>query len=274
MAPPPAAEREWTLLQTTSSYISIVGGSSPNDVYFAGEGETLLHYDGSGLFRSMFFGGFGESWNWDDIYVVSSGAVFLVQNYYGYVHRGFSEWFLGDWVDAVCAISARDAFVVGGRGRIYRLNGDAWTPMTSGTTNTLSDVWASSGDDVFAVGEVGTICHYDGAAWSVMPQATSNSLHAVWGSSGSDVFAVGDAGTILHYDRSSWHSLKSPTDQGLLSVWGSSPSDVFAVGPSVLLHYDGKSWSEMKGPPGISIWGSSHDDVYLIDGSRIWSYGI
>jgi hypothetical protein len=49
------------------------------------------------------------------------------------------------------------------------------------------------------VGVGGTILHYDGATWSPMSSGTTNSLQAVWCSSGSDVFAVGYGGTILHY---------------------------------------------------------------------------
>ncbi|HZL86325.1 MAG TPA: hypothetical protein VFD07_13205, partial [Candidatus Krumholzibacteria bacterium] len=255
--------------------IIAVGGSSPNDVYFAGLGETLLHYDGSGLFIGHIGSrDGGETWN--DVSVASPEAVFL-DNYDGVVrrHSTGTDWYLGDWVRSVWAISATEAIVVGSGGRIDHLDGNEWVSMTSGTTSWLIDVWASSASDVFAVGQAGTICHYDGSTWSVMPTETSNSLQAVWGNSDRDVFAVGDAGTILHYDGSSWHDLESPTDEHLTGVWSSSPADVFAVGRSILLHYDGTSWTRMKGAPGgTRVWGSSPGDVYLIDdGARIFHYG-
>jgi hypothetical protein len=106
-----------------------------------------------------------------------------------------------------------------------------WTYMTSGTTNSLHDVWGSSGSDVFVVGDGGTILHYNGNTWSTMTSGTTNWLSGVWGSSGSDVFAVGGS-TILHYDGINWSSMSSGANY-LLDVWGSSSSDVFAVGGMV-----------------------------------------
>lgn len=256
--------------------ITAVGGSSPNDVYFAGVGETLLHYDGSGAFIGH-TGSTDSGENWNDVSAASPEAVFLVDRNNGIVRRYSTgaDSYLGDWVRSVWAISATEAIVVGSGGRIYHLDGNEWVHMTSGTTSWLSDVWASSAGDAFAVGEAGTICHYDGSTWRVMPTETSNSLLAVWGSSGRNVFAVGEAGTILHYDGSSWHRLESPTDEHLTGVWSSSPADVFAVGRSIVLHYDGTSWTRMKGAPGgTRVWGSSPGDVYLIDGARIFHYGI
>jgi hypothetical protein len=113
--------------------------------------------------------------------------------------------------------------------------------MSSGTTKRLSGVWGSSGSDVFAVG--GTILHYDGTDWSPMSSGTTQSLSGVgvWGSSGSDVFAVG--GTILHYDGSEWSDMSSGTTAGLWDVWGSSGGDVFAVGSyGTILHYGGECY--------------------------------
>ena len=265
------------VLQAFSFSIRAVGGSSSNDVYFAGEGKAIRHYDGSGPLGGQFASVEG---GWDDVSAASPEAVFLVDRYYGDICRadgiwGGTEWHLGDWVLSVWAISATKAIVVGSGGRIDHLDGNEWVSMTSGTTSQLIDAWASSASDVFAVGQAGTICHYDGSTWSVMPTETSNSLQAVWGNSDHDVFAVGDAGTILHYDGSSWHDLESPTDEHLTGVWSSSPADVFAVGRSILLHYDGTSWTRMKGAPGgTRVWGSSPGDVYLIDdGARIFHYG-
>jgi hypothetical protein len=72
-------------------------------------------------------------------------------------------------------------------------------------------VWGSSDGDVFATGEYGTILHYDGQAWSPMESGTTYGLESVWGSSGSDVVAVGWGATILHYDGKAWSDMNSRT---------------------------------------------------------------
>jgi len=70
-------------------------------------------------------------------------------------------------------------------------------------------VWGSSGRDVFAIGEEGVILHHDGQTWSAMSSGTTNTLNAIWGTLGGDVFAVGEEGTILHYDGKAWSTVTS-----------------------------------------------------------------
>ena len=158
-----------------------------------------------------------------------------------------------------------------------------WSPITSGTTQTLYGIWGSSESDVFAVGNSGTILHYDGSVWAPMTSGTTTQLNGIWGSSGSDVFAVGNSGTILHYDGSVWSSMTSGTTQALRGIWGSSGSDVFAGGGRTILHYSGPpliTWSSSSIPtqcvqihdvpavwvcPSVNaIWGSSPTDVFAV----------
>jgi hypothetical protein len=57
-----------------------------------------------------------------------------------------------------------------------------WSPMTSGTTQTLRGIWGSSGSDVFAVGNSGTILHYDGTVTTtstVLPTTTSSTTTTI-----------------------------------------------------------------------------------------------
>jgi len=176
----------------------------------------------------------------------------------------------------------------------------AWTPMSSGTTQTLYGVWGSSGSDVFAVGSNGTILHYNGSTWSSMTSGTTNALLGVWGSSGTDVFAVGGYsdssyhGTILHYNGSTWSAMPNGAAYYLYGVWGSSADNIFVVGGyayldtseppmpyypvytnGIFLHYNGSSWSSMPSGtayPLYSIWGSSADDIFAVGGYSVPSY--
>jgi uncharacterized repeat protein (TIGR01451 family) len=165
--------------------------------------------------------------------------------------------------------SGSDLFAVGQGGTILHHDGSTWNSVNSGTSAYLLGVWGSSSSDVTAVGYDGTILHYDGVVWSPMDSGTTESLYAVWGSSGSDVFAVGCGGTILHYDGTTWNPMSNGTSERLRGVWGSSGSDVFAVGDwGTILHYDGASWSPMYSDTTKYL-----DGVWGSSGSDVFAVG-
>jgi hypothetical protein len=169
-----------------------------------------------------------------------------------------------------------------------------WRPMTSGTRQSLVDVWGASGSDVFAVGQSdevfeSIILHYDGSAWASQLDRSDIVLSAIWGASGSDVYAVGfdesaeNPALILHFDGSQWQDVAGlPTDPDIPiffeSVWGSSATDVFIVGAfnaspefngSVLVHCDRAQCAFMRPLDSdflglVDVWGSSPADVYAV----------
>ncbi len=172
-----------------------------------------------------------------------------------------------------------------------------WTPIVSGTSADLVDVWGSSATDLFVVGEeltedpfelASVIRHYNGTEWVQQLRQVDLELQGVWGSSPTDVFAVGfdffsPIARVLHFDGVQWSEfpnfLPGPLEEsiGLQSVWGSSASDVFAVGSgfdgffnlSLIFHYDGSMWRRqpVTGPAQpalVDVWGSSAADVYAV----------
>src|SRR3954466_13135803 len=70
-------------------------------------------------------------------------------------------------------------------------------PVTG--TPLLHAVWAVDADHVFAVGNAGTILQRTSNAWTAMTSGTTNDLRGVWAASSSDVWASGVSGTILHF---------------------------------------------------------------------------
>jgi hypothetical protein len=132
--------------------------------------------------------------------------------------------------------SSDDVFAVGAMGYIYHFDGATWSPMVSGTTQNLRDVWASSPSDVFAVG--GLTLHYDGAVWTEMSLFNAD---GVWGSSPTNVFAT-SSGRVKHYNGTSWTQSCSWVGQALKGVFGVSECDVFAVGGGgTIVHYSGQA---------------------------------
>ena len=208
------------------------GTGLENDVFAAGDYNTILHFDG---------------YNWEPM-------------------EGVSIFSYDIWGSASVAPEtglANDVFAVGAADTILHYNGSTWEPMEGASTDVLFGMWGSTSvapdtglaDDVYAVGFNGIILHYNGSTWESMQSPTTQLLNGVWGSASVDpgtglaneVFAVGYAGTILHYNGSTWTEMVSPTTEHLNNVWGTSGADVFVVsGYGTILHYDGTSWTVMK----------------------------
>lgn len=160
-------------------------------------------------------------------------------------------------------------FAVGSGGTILHYNGSAWSPMDSGTSKGLWDIWGDSPADVFAVGTDGTIVRYNGNSWSEMTSSTTDTLLSVWGNSSTDVFAAGLWG-IQYYDGSAWSENYSSTDI-FWDVWGTSATNVYAVGvvqsgDGIILQFDGTAWNEVDDGTDVglgSVWGTSSSDVFV-----------
>jgi hypothetical protein len=157
-----------------------------------------------------------------------------------------------------------------------------WLPMTSGTTETLNDVWGYSDQYAYAVGDNGTLLYYTGTWTSPMPPDTfSGNLNAIWGLSGSEIFLVGDGGTIAQFGGSPPGGfMDSGTVENLNDVWGTSGGNVFAVGDSgTILHYNGIGWSAVLSPTKNNlngIWGSSANRAFAVgdNGTILYYDGI
>jgi hypothetical protein len=117
---------------------------------------------------------------------------------------GDIDYYWGADLRGIWGASTTDLWAVGHDGLILHGTGGAtWTPVDSGTIETLTSVWGASMSDVWAVGTGGTILHGSGSplVWTAVPSGTSNHLYGVWGRTPTDLWAVGAYGTILHYSE-------------------------------------------------------------------------
>jgi hypothetical protein len=216
---------------TYGDYLYNVAAASTSDAWAVGYGGLALHWDGKA---------------WTSAVLANTYA-----NWYGVWYDGAGSW----WVTGAFGYAMRS------------VNGAAFAPVPSGTSQTLRAVWGASPTDVFAVGTLGTILHHDGSGFSPVASGTTQDLYGAWGTSGSDVFAVGRAGTILHYDGTSWSPMTSNTTADLYAVWGSSHANVWAVGfNGTVVHYDGASWSVV--PTGMTqtlngVWVAPNGSVFV-----------
>jgi hypothetical protein len=196
----------WTQepFDSISTAVNTVWVGARNDVWMAGDGGQIFHWDGRSLL--------GDT-------VLTGGQ------------------YLGVWES-----QSAEAWAVGTAGIVVRETGPThidgvatignW--MSAGqnlTTDTLYAIWGHSSTDLWVVGDRGWILHWDGSAWTQEGAGlTPNNLRGIWGT-GSDVWAVGMRGTILHRNNGGWSKESAdPPSNDLFGVGGSSASDVWAVG--------------------------------------------
>lgn len=250
------------VLSPTKAALYTVFMRSPTEGYAAGDGGTILYFDGA-------------TWNLvaGDLVPPDVAAVN----------------FRGLWVDeaGVLTLTGAGGAVVEGslaagfqhKGQLYPegLLDGAWG---SGTFRTLV------GDDgqIFVYTQVET---EDGAIeWKWIPHQNAlpddgsepefpdlvpseEDLRAVWASSPTDAWAVGLMGRILRWNGSTWSKSVSFTDQPLEAVYGNAPDNVYAVGAQgTILRWNGTFWN----PVALSTK-SNFRDVISFPTGEIWAVG-
>lgn len=182
----------------------------------------------------------------------SSATVAYAVNSLGDVYRwDGSTWTssargsqFGTVFTAVHGVSSGAILAVGTNGVIARFNGSSWSPMISGTSAVLQDVWMYDSDGAWAVGAGGTVLRLVDGAWNAMNSGTTTRLRGVWGSS-AIAYAVGDGGEIRRFQTGNWQLVASGTPEVLHGVWASADGvgSVFAVGEfGTILRWNGSAF--------------------------------
>lgn len=271
----------WCMVTTNVSVLYALGavwGSGPNDVWAAGSGGTIIHYDGktwtptpSGV-HDTFNAVWGSGPN--DVWVVSSTR--LVLHGTGFAN-GTASWtnvpastdeFNSALLRAIWGSSANDVRV---GGRAYDLSvpevdfygtGDQFVKRAlsdGGTTwlarpgtQTVTGIWGSSADDVWMTA--------DNSVY--VPYQRGMILHGTPRDAGADASVIDD--------RLSWTEVDSQSSLTLESVWGSTKSDVWAVGDLGTIRHltpaDAR-WQKVASPVTQtlrSVWGSGPNDIWAV----------
>jgi hypothetical protein len=269
-----ATAAEWGPMPSgVASGLDRVWGSGPNDVFAAGPGGVVLHYDGSTWKKTST----GTTTTLCDIWGTGPNDVFCVGWFGTILHYNGSAWstmnsgsnaaLYGVW-----GSGPNDVYAVGYARSLLHFDGSSWsTLMGGGVSNYFNDVWGFGPNEVFAVGDMGWVLHYNGSTWSPMPCGTGQELTGVWGTGPNDVFVATFAGKILHYDGTSWGFMPGENPSWwIYSFWGTGPNDVYVVGQyGTMLHWDGLIWSQVTVPTTrhlLGIWGSGPDDIFAVGG--------
>jgi photosystem II stability/assembly factor-like uncharacterized protein len=183
---------------------------SLTDVYFAGDGGTVLH----------------AAWN-------------SIQTRFDYT---IDYEFSASNLNAVHGTSGTDVRVVGFGNAVLHYNGTSWSRESTGLTTpgSFNGVHYDSSTNVFAVGAGGLILRYHnpgtGLGWYQETSPTTFTLNAVTGTGSSSIRAVGNIDlinadyNILGFDGSTWTSMGTKNFQNL---WVSTPTGAFNVGETV-----------------------------------------
>lgn len=249
--------------------LTSVWGSSPTDVYAAGSGGVVLHYDGSSWVQVPRVTG-GEA-----LAVTGSGSTAFVtgKNFVATASRSAQTLLAyAPQLNAVWAVDANTAFAVGESGIVWRYNNGAWQRLDTGVLYALKDVWAPSANRVFAVGEGASggaaMLQYDGSTWSEVTLPSTGFLASISGVSSTQAVAMSRFSPLLTWDGSSWQAAAGTTPSDNASaIWGTSPTDYLVVGSSgYAARFDGVSLTPIASVPSqralVSVWGSGPSNYY------------
>lgn len=283
--------KEWTPERTLrpTSPLRAVWGSSPSDVWVAGQDGGLQHFDGTSFQHSLrdkesnARSDLKAIWGSDEKNIFAAGTDGLVRRYDG---RRWSTLDSGLQTDlnAIWGSGANDVWIAGNGGKLLRWDGSALRLVESGTSQDLLDLHGSRADRIFAVGTAGTLLAYDGGRWArvALPGAEQVTLRGVHSHSPDSATAVGDTGgTVLgrlySYANGTWSdgSAGLPDTQGdnLLSVYGPGPGRLYVLtGPAKrwLLRYQDGKW---QAPSALNtscqrLYGATESDVWIACGEE------
>lgn len=204
----------------------------------------------------------------------------------------------------VAFVDGSNGWAVGDGGTIIHSSdgGGAWTPQSSGVTQTLNAVYFHSVDHGWAVGDGGVILYTSsgGTTWAPQTSGTTNDLNEVAFVDALNGLAVGDAETVLATTDggAAWQAKASPA-ASMARPWTPTPTDLFALyassdttawvgGADGLLAVTGNggtSWARRSTGTAdtlhdieftsdatgwaVGTWGKVHNSV---DGGETWSY--
>ncbi len=110
----------------------------------------------------------------------------------------------GQPLNVVYAVSATEAWALGDRGAMLRLQNGVWAAQTPVTDFSFRRVWGSSASDVWAVGyrqrdgvALGNLFRFDGTGWALVPHGGLPTIREVTGSAGGEVWVLTDPNTTL-----------------------------------------------------------------------------
>jgi hypothetical protein len=232
-----------------NGYISGVWGDSTSPILLSANGVFRL--DGGGLSETVLPEGSGVAafagWSIDDVFAAGEGPAIF---HYDGNAWSISADSLAGYQRDMCAVSPGTVFAVGDRSayrfdgvwtRIY--DGERYLEMASGCGAGGIVAIARASDFISPM----FVTMYDGSTWSDLP-ISSGWFDGLWSDSPSNIWLAGAQG-LLHWDGTHLENV-TPGRRGFESVFGLSGSRVLAFYQEGSAYFDGTLWnfSSARGP--------------------------
>jgi len=144
---------EWKVMRSpTNQALAAIWAVADSDVYAAGAGPVVLHYDGTAWTTMM------------------SPPTTLP-------------------INAIWASAAGDVVAIASDGDVFRLTGGTWQSITPAPKVALFGIWGTKLDELFVSGTAGAILSFDGTAWTPMTSNTARNLRSIWGTGATSLVA-------------------------------------------------------------------------------------
>ncbi|HKW40089.1 MAG TPA: Ig-like domain-containing protein, partial [Gemmatimonadales bacterium] len=231
VSPPSACLAAGQTVQLTATVKDSAGNVTGRAVTWVSSNPGVASVDASGLVTGVTFGS-------TTITATSKG------------HSGAAGVALQRGTATASLRGVRARVALGDSGAMFHTTAAGWSPMCSGTSNTLYTIIRNGLGALFVAGAQGTILQFDtiSGGWIPEPSGTTNTLFGLARAPGAiygTLLAVGAGGTVLAFNDTTWSPQSSGTTDTLFSVGKvpGLPAD-FAVGAGgTILHYDGVSWT-------------------------------
>lgn len=236
-----------------------IDGSGPSDVWIAGAGGNVLHWDGK-VWASA---NVASTDTLRRIHVLSTTKAYMCGDNGGLYEMRLRRWaksntdsYLDDW-KAIGAIEGPDAtvaWVLGGtNGNRLHLKDGSWEPSSPGDRRTghgYSDVTVLGPSLAYAIlgaSSGARIYSWNGDGWS--PGPSTGPLFDMQMRSSTEGAAVGKGGSAWWFSGGSWAAMpKKPATSGedLNAVAMLSPDRIIAGGGrATIMRWNGQDWAKM-----------------------------
>lgn len=279
---------KWTLvLQDEPAALLSVWGTAADDVWIvgadAGDGPTVLHYDGAGL-QPRRTGQSGNLWwvsgHGDHVWMSGEGGLILRYSRSAGTFERMETPDAEPTIFGIHPLAPDDVWAVGGvlagnRGVVWRYDGTAWSAVDDVPAEALSGgqlfkVWGRSSEDLWIVGLGRVALHRSSTGWAVVP--TTRQLFTVHGDA-STTLAVGgfQDGLVVQADGEALRDVTPPEAPQLNGVFVRPGGDALAVGvQGAIWRRSGGTW---RAEPDTPATREDYHAVYVDPAGGEWAVG-
>jgi len=258
--------------------LNVVYGTAADDVYFAGDRGTLLHWNGFTVESIPFPTNASLQSLWSsgvtgDFWVAANDGTLWHHTDAGFVNVVAQSNALRAVVGSpvLPGGGTPEVWALGDRGSIWRRRNTGNQLVYGGTTESLKSAWMSGPGDLWAVGLGGTLLHWDGAQFIRNGGGRHGLPVGRWGNS-DGLFLAMDNNDVLHFSNSGWLGLDVHPSTVLMGLYGFPSQDLWGVGTvSALYRRTNSGWMFQDGLSGAlfketlySLWGSSAADMWAV----------